>query len=86
MNFFNKIILINPLKTNILSKKIINIKSKKTLKDDLKNIYKKFSKEFISINYAVYINLNENINLNKISRLIRHTIYNNYDHLLLAKK
>ena len=86
MNFFNKIILINPLKTNILSKKIINIKSKKTLKDDLKNIYKKFSKEFISINYAVYINLNENINLNKISRLIRHTIYNNYESSTFGEK
>ncbi len=83
---FKKIILINPLNQKISYKSIQNTRSKKTLKEDLNNIYKKFSKDFIDINYVVYINLDENINFNKILKLIFKTIYNNFESSTFGEK
>ena len=74
---FNKTILINNLKNNY--SKISKVKCKKNLEYDLKHIYKKYKKDWSEINYVVYININENINLKKIYNLIKETIYNNFE-------
>ena len=84
--FFKKIILINPLNYKIFTNKIQNIKSNKTLKEDLKQIYNKYSKNLIDINYIVYLNLDEKINFNKILRLISHTVYYNLESATFGEK
>ncbi len=84
--FFKKIILINPLNDKIFTNKIQNIKSNKTLKEDLKQIYNKYSKNLIDINYIVYLNLDEKINFNKILRLISHTVYYNLESATFGEK
>ena len=66
--------------------KIQNIKSNKTLKEDLKQIYSKYSKNLIDINYIVYLNLDEKINFNKILRLISHTVYYNLESATFGEK
>ena len=83
--FFKKIILINPLNDKIFTNKIQNIKSNKTLKEDLKKFIINI-KNFIDINYIVYLNLDEKINFNKILKLISHTVYYNLESATFGEK
>ena len=55
------------------------IKSKNTLKEDLKLIYKKYTHKIIETNYIIYFNLEEKINLNKLRMLIKQTVYYQYE-------
>lgn len=69
----SKIIVITNFKYS--QKKIEIIKPKKNLKEDLISIQKKFNKDFIKINYLIYINLSKKINIKKLEKLIDETIY-----------
>ena len=70
------------LNNSEFKKKINNleyIKSKSTLKEDLKLIYKKYIHKIIETNYIIYFNLGEKINLNKLRMLIKQTVYYQYE-------
>jgi len=69
----SKIVLISNIK---YSQKIIKvIKPNENLKEDLISIQKKFNKDFIKINYLIYINISKKINIKKLEKLIDETIY-----------
>ncbi len=77
-NFYNdfkikKIIVITDI--NFKMNNCIIVKPKKTLEEDLKNIYSKFKKDWITSNYVLILNTTVNWNLNKVQKLIRKTIY-----------
>jgi glycosyltransferase involved in cell wall biosynthesis len=81
---FKKILVISNFKLRN-SKKVIYLKSKETLKTDLKNIYKRFFKLWKNINYNVYFNLDAKVDLKRLEKLMEKTIYNNYECLSLAE-
>ena len=67
--------LINNFNNSKSKKNIKLIKSKRTLKEDLKSIYSKYKKNLLDVNYIIYINLSENFNLKKIRYLIKNAVY-----------
>ena len=83
---FKEIILItdSKLKRNINKIKCLNCK--KTLKDDLKGLYKKYNKIWPTINYGIYINLNYSIDYKKIDKLIFDATYYQYESITFAEK
>jgi len=80
-----KIFIISDLNLKRKFKDIHYLRCKKTLKDDLKNIYKKFDKLWIQINYGVYINFKENFDVKKIKQIIKTLTYYNYESNTLAQ-
>ncbi len=74
----NKIVVITNFKVNN-NKNIYYIKSSKFLEKDLINIYKKFKKDWIEVNYLIYNNLSENSDFNNLIKLIDETVYYSHD-------
>ena len=80
-----KIFIISNFKLKSKNKNIIFIKASKSLKSDLKSIYKKYLKTWIHVNYSLYVNIKEKINYHTLAGLINKIIYYNYESLTLAE-
>ena len=86
MTEFNKLkldtknyFILNNSKFSKKTKNLEYIKSKNTLREDLKLIYKKNIHKIRETNYIIYFNLGEKINLNKLRKLINQTVYYQYE-------
>lgn len=80
-----KVFLITDLNLSSNFQNIIYLKCKKTLKDDLQNLYKKFDKFWIKTNYGIYFNFKENFEIKKINQLTKLLTYYNYESVTMAK-
>ena len=80
-----KIFVITDLNLSNDFKNIIHLKCKRTLKDDLKNLYKKFDKLWIKTNYGIYFNFKENFEIKKINRLTNLLTFYNYESVTTAQ-
>jgi len=81
---FKKIFIINNSKKSNF-KKINYYLANDLLSDDLIKIYNNNLKLWTNINYVVYFNINTNINLKSLEKLIKKTIYNNYESRCFAE-
>jgi glycosyltransferase involved in cell wall biosynthesis len=83
---FKKIFVISNFKLSQISKNFKFIKPSKSLKIDLKNIYKNHKKMWTFINFNFYINIQANINFKILNDLNNQIVYNNYESITLAEK
>ena len=83
---FERIFVISNLKSPQISKNFEFIKPGKSLKIDLKNIYKNYRKMWTFINFNFYINIQASINFKILNDLNNHIVYNNYESITLAEK
>ena len=86
MTEFNKLkldtknyFILNNSKFSKKTKNLEYIKSKNTLREDFKLIYKKNIHKIRETNYIIYFNLGEKINFNKLRKLINQTVYYQYE-------
>ena len=80
-----KIFVITDLNLSNNFKNIIHLKCKRTLKDDLKNLYKKFDKLWIKTNYGIYFNFKEKFEIKKINQLTNLLTFYNYESVTTAQ-
>ena len=84
-SFIKKIIIISNFKTNKI-KALDSVKSKNSLKEDLKFIYKKFRKDWIKNNYIVYINISKKFDFKNLKNLIDDSVYYNRESAAFDEK
>lgn len=81
-----KIFIISDFKLPFNKDKFKFIKPGKSLKNDLKIIYKNFKKIWIPVNYNFYINIQAKVSFKTLNKLASEIIYNNYESITLAEK
>ena len=84
-DYINKKIMITNFK-ELNHKNLETVKSKDSLKEDLKFIYKKFKKGCVDWNFIIYVNISEKINFNNIEKLIHDTAYNSRESSTFGEK
>ena len=83
---FEKKFVISSFKCSSLKKNFKFVKANKSLKIDLKNIYKISKKIWSTVNFNFYINIQANVNFKTLKDLNTEIIYNNYESITLAEK
>ena len=83
---FSNIFVISNFKLRMKNKNIKFIKASRSLKSDLKSIYKDYYKIWIDVNFCVYVNIQANINFKNLENIIVKNVYYNYESLTLAEK
>ena len=83
---FEKIFVISSFRYSSSKKNFKFVKANKSLKIDLKNIYKISKKIWSTVNFNFYINIQANINFKTLKDLNTEIVYNNYESITLAEK
>jgi len=83
---FEKIFIISNFRLLSVNKIFRFIKASKSLKIDLKNIYKNSKKTWSTVNFSFYVNIQANINFKILNDLSNEIVYYNYESITLAEK